>query len=36
MVANAFGVNLIVGKRNKEVGVKAFLEETYILGRDSA
>lgn len=35
MVANALGVNLIVAKRNKEVGVKAFLEETYILGRDS-
>ncbi|NWG11246.1 helix-turn-helix domain-containing protein [Candidatus Bathyarchaeota archaeon] len=35
MVANALGVNLIVGKRNKEVGVKAFLEETYILGKDS-
>jgi adenine phosphoribosyltransferase len=35
MVANALGVNLIVGKRNKEVGVKAFLDETYILGKDS-
>ncbi len=35
MVANALGVNLIVAKRNKEVGVKGFLEETYILGRDS-
>jgi adenine phosphoribosyltransferase len=35
MVANALGVNLIVAKRNKEVGVKAFLEETYILGKDS-
>ena len=35
MVANALGVNLIVAKRNKEVGVRAFLEETYILGRDS-
>lgn len=35
MVANALGVNLIVAKRNKEVGVKAFLDETYILGRDS-
>jgi adenine phosphoribosyltransferase len=31
MVANALGVNLVVAKRNKEVGVKAFLEETYIL-----
>lgn len=35
MVANALGVNLVVAKRSKEVGVKAFLEETYILGRDS-
>lgn len=35
MVANALGVNLIVAKRNKEVGVKAFLEETFILGKDS-
>jgi len=35
MVSNALGVNLIVAKRNKEVGVKAFLEETYILGKDS-
>jgi len=35
MVANALGVNLIVAKRNKEVGVKAFLDETFILGRDS-
>jgi len=35
MVANALGVNLVIGKRNKEVGVKAFLEETYILGKDS-
>jgi adenine phosphoribosyltransferase len=35
MVANALGVNLTVAKRNKEVGVKAFLDETYILGRDS-
>ncbi len=31
MVANALGVNLVVAKRNKEVGVKAFLEETYVL-----
>jgi adenine phosphoribosyltransferase len=31
MVANALGVNLAVAKRNKEVGVKAFLEETYVL-----
>jgi len=31
MVANALGVNLVVAKQNKEVGVKAFLEETYVL-----
>jgi purine operon repressor len=35
MVSNALSVNLIVAKRNKEVGVKTFLEETYILGKDS-
>ncbi len=35
MVANALGVNLIIAKRGKEVGVKTFLEETYVLGRDS-
>jgi hypothetical protein len=29
MVANALGVNLIVAKRNKEVGVKAFLDEFF-------
>lgn len=34
MVANALGVNLIVAKRSKEVGVKTFLDETYAL-RDS-
>jgi len=34
MVANALGVDLIIAKRNKEVGVPAFLEETYAL-RDS-
>ncbi len=34
MVANALGVDLIIAKRNKEVGVPAFLEETYVL-RDS-
>ncbi len=34
MVSNALGVNLVIAKRNKEVGVKAFLEETYAL-RDS-
>jgi len=31
MVANALGVNLVVAKRSKEVGVEAFLEETYAL-----
>lgn len=35
MVANSLGVNLVIAKRGKEVGVKAFLEETYVLGRDS-
>lgn len=35
MVANALGVNLVIAKRSKEVGVKAFLEETYVLGKDS-
>lgn len=35
MVANALGVNLILAKRNKEVGVKAFLDMTYVLGKDS-
>lgn len=34
MVANSLGVNLVVAKWNKEVGVPAFLEETYAL-RDS-
>jgi len=34
MVASALGVNLVIAKKNKEVGVKAFLEETYAL-RDS-
>ncbi|RLI40952.1 adenine phosphoribosyltransferase [Candidatus Bathyarchaeota archaeon] len=34
MVASALGVNLVIAKRTKEVGVKAFLEETYVL-RDS-
>ncbi|PMB75661.1 MAG: hypothetical protein C0193_00455, partial [Candidatus Bathyarchaeota archaeon] len=29
------GVNLVIAKKSKEVGVKAFLEETYVLGRDS-
>jgi adenine/guanine phosphoribosyltransferase-like PRPP-binding protein len=31
MVANALGVNLVVAKRSKEVGVKEFLEETFVL-----
>lgn len=31
MVANALGVSLVIAKRNKEVGVKVFLEETYVL-----
>jgi len=34
MVANSLGVNLAIAKRDKEVGVPAFLEETYVL-RDS-
>ncbi|MCW4052392.1 MAG: phosphoribosyltransferase family protein [Candidatus Bathyarchaeota archaeon] len=34
MVANQLGINLVIAKRNKEVGVTAFLEETYAL-RDS-
>lgn len=31
MVANALGVNLVIAKKDKEVGVKSFLEETYVL-----
>jgi adenine phosphoribosyltransferase len=31
MVGNALGVNLVVAKRGKEVGVKAFLDETFAL-----
>ncbi|MFW6117625.1 MAG: phosphoribosyltransferase family protein [Thermoproteota archaeon] len=31
MVANSLGVDLVIAKRSKEVGVKAFLEETYAL-----
>ncbi len=31
MVANALGVNLVIAKRSKEVGVKEFLEETFVL-----
>ena len=34
MVADCLGVNLIMAKWNKEVGVPSFLEETYVL-RDS-
>ncbi|MEM1990597.1 MAG: phosphoribosyltransferase family protein, partial [Candidatus Bathyarchaeia archaeon] len=31
MVANALGVNLVIAKSSKEVGVPSFLEETYVL-----
>jgi len=31
MVADALGVNLVIAKNTKEVGVSSFLEETYIL-----
>jgi len=31
MVTNSLGVNLVIAKWNKEVGVPAFLEETYVL-----
>ncbi len=34
MVANSLGVSLVIAKWTKEVGVPAFLEETYVL-RDS-
>lgn len=34
IVANSLGVNLVIAKQAKEVGVPAFLEETYVL-RDS-
>jgi len=34
MVANQLGIGLVIAKWNKEVGVPAFLEETYVL-RDS-
>jgi adenine/guanine phosphoribosyltransferase-like PRPP-binding protein len=34
MVADSLGVNLVMAKWNKEVGVPSFLEETYVL-RDS-
>jgi len=31
MVANQLGINLVIAKWSKEVGVPAFLEETYVL-----
>jgi len=31
MVANALGVNMVIAKPNKEVGVPSFIEETYTL-----
>lgn len=31
MVANTLGVNLVIAKKEKEVGVKSFLEETFAL-----
>lgn len=31
MVADQLGINLVIAKWNKEVGVPAFLEETYVL-----
>ncbi len=34
MVSNQLGIDMVIAKRNKEVGVPAFLEETYAL-RDS-
>lgn len=34
MVGNSLGVNLVIAKQSKEVGVPTFLEETYVL-RDS-
>jgi adenine phosphoribosyltransferase len=32
MVANSLGVNLVIAKGSKEIGVPEFLEETYTLG----
>ncbi len=32
MVADALGIDLLIAKRDKEVGVPMFLEETYVLG----
>ena len=34
MVANALSVNLVIAKQTKEVGVRAFIDETFVL-RDS-
>jgi len=34
MVASALGVNLVIAKKEKEVGVRSFIEETFVL-RDS-
>lgn len=31
MISNYLGVDLVIAKRNKEVGVSEFLEETYVL-----
>jgi adenine phosphoribosyltransferase len=31
MVSNALGVSLVIAKQSKEVGVKTFLEETFVL-----
>jgi len=31
MVANSLGINLVIAKKNKEAGISAFLEETYVL-----
>jgi len=31
MIAEALGVNLVIAKNSKEVGVSSFLEETYVL-----
>ncbi len=31
MIANSLGVNLVIAKSSKEVGVKSFLEETYVV-----
>jgi len=31
MISNRLGVDLVIAKRNKEVGVESFIEETYVL-----